>query len=126
MYGCVNIKDISMLHNLKILIMKGCEKIKSIGNLKIKNISMSHNLKVLHYHGNRNKLEVGNLRNLEKIYIDRNIHGIHLLKKLKVLSMCKFTFINQRIIIKKNIKKLKEVNKNVKIIDYHDLECVNC
>jgi hypothetical protein len=101
------IKNINMLNYVTKLDISQCKKILDIGCL--------HNLHTLSIHSENNIKDIGNLRKLKILVINgkKDIEGIHLLKNLDELIIQEYYSKK----IKKRIKKLKKINKNIKITD---------
>ena len=101
------IQNANVLTNTLKLDVSECQKILDIGCL--------HNLHTLSTHSANNIKDVGHLRTLKILVIQGNkdIEGIHLLKNLDKLIIPEY-YSNKT---KKRIKKLKQINKNIKIIN---------
>lgn len=125
--SCNYIIDVSMLGSIHTLDLSNCKKIVDVSNLgsvhalsldsciNVKDISMLTKTKILNLSNMPKIKDVGHLKNLEKLFVNTKMYGIHLLSNLQTLQI----LFNKKINIKiyDSIKKLKKINKYLEIID---------
>jgi hypothetical protein len=124
---CNYITDVSMLGSIYTLDISNCKNIVDVSNLgsvhtlniascdNIKNISMLTGVQILNL-GHMYKIkDIGHLKNLKKLIVNTKMSGIHLLSNLQTLHIL-FCY-NIDIKISDSVKKLKKINKYLKIVD---------
>jgi len=109
------IKNINCLSNTIKLDISQCKKILDIGCLQC--------LHTLAIHEENNIKDVGHLRKLKVLVINgqMDVEGIHLLKNLDQLIIQEYYSEKT----KKRIKKLKQINKNVEIVNLN-MDVIEC
>lgn len=114
--NCIKVKNVDKCKNLENLNINGCHKIKDTSNLG--------KLKTLYMESCYNIKDIGNMRDLVTLSVDKPIYGLHLLRKLKNISMGDvFRYTKKKDKSYKFLIKLKKVNKDIKTNDSINVWC---